>query len=113
MSTTSFRKPGLQFIAPVLRLWLQYIGIGFQRGARKEPRRADPECRAMAYDHPRDFHGYGARPPDPKWPGGARIALQIVMNYDEGSEDALGEGAAGSETYPTQGPRSPLVPAKP
>jgi allantoinase len=35
--------------------------------------------------HPRDYRGYGARPPDPRWPNGARIAVQIVMNYEEGS----------------------------
>ena len=34
----------------------------------------------------RDLVGYGASPPHPKWPGDARIALNIVMNYEEGSE---------------------------
>ncbi len=34
----------------------------------------------------RDFVGYGPTPPDPKWPGGARIAIQIAINYEEGSE---------------------------
>ena len=34
----------------------------------------------------RDFVGYGANPPDPKWPNGARIAINFVMNYEEGSE---------------------------
>ena len=66
----------------------------------------------MAYDHPRDFHGYGARPPDPKWPGGARVAVQIVMNYEEGSEYAIGEGDGVSETYLTEVPGATLGPGK-
>jgi peptidoglycan/xylan/chitin deacetylase (PgdA/CDA1 family) len=36
--------------------------------------------------HPRDLIGYAGKPPDPKWPGGARLALNIVLNYEEGSE---------------------------
>src|SRR5262249_4960676 len=37
-------------------------------------------------NYPRDLVGYGPRTPDPKWPGGARLALQIVINYEEGGE---------------------------
>lgn len=37
----------------------------------------------------RDFVGYGRRPPDPRWPGGARLALNFVMNYEEGSEYSM------------------------
>ena len=37
----------------------------------------------------RDFVGYGATPPDPRWPGGARLALNFVMNYEEGSEYSM------------------------
>jgi allantoinase len=66
----------------------------------------------MAYDHPRDFAGYGAQPPDPKWPGGARVAVQIVMNYEEGSEYAIGEGDGVSETYLTEVPGTSLGPGK-
>jgi allantoinase len=66
----------------------------------------------MAYDHPRDFAGYGAQPPDPKWPGGARVAVQIVMNYEEGSEYAIGEGDGYSETYLTEVPGASLGPGK-
>ena len=32
--------------------------------------------------YPRDMRGYGHTPPDPRWPGGARIALQFVINYE-------------------------------
>src|ERR1700694_6344297 len=62
--------------------------------------------------HPRDSVGYGARPPDPKWPGGARLAVQIVMNYEEGSEYAIGEGDESSEMYLTEVPGATLGPGK-
>src|SRR5256886_10731944 len=42
--------------------------------------------------YPRDLIGYGAKAPDPKWPGGARLALQIVMNYEEGGERSILHG---------------------
>ena len=60
--------------------------------------------------HMRDFRGYGARPPDPRWPNGARVAVQIVMNYEEGSEYAIGEGDGVSETYLTEVPGATLGP---
>ena len=66
----------------------------------------------MAYDHPRDFTGYGARPPDARWPGGARVAVQIVMNYEEGAEYAIGDGDGVSETYLTEVPGATLGPDK-
>jgi putative urate catabolism protein len=53
----------------------------------------------MADRYPRDMIGYGARPPDPKWPGGARLALQIVLNYEEGAESCVLHGDAASETF--------------
>jgi putative urate catabolism protein len=49
--------------------------------------------------YPRDLVGYGVHPPDPKWPGGARLALQIVMNYEEGGESNVLHGDDHSETY--------------
>jgi len=36
--------------------------------------------------YPRDLAGYGRDPPDPRWPGGARVAVQFVVNYEEGGE---------------------------
>ena len=39
----------------------------------------------------RDFVGYGPEPPDFDWPGGARIAINLVVNYEEGGEYSLGE----------------------
>jgi OHCU decarboxylase len=49
--------------------------------------------------YPRDMTGYGATPPDPKWPGGAKIAVQIVMNYEEGGENNILHGDAASEAF--------------
>ncbi|MFW0784672.1 allantoinase PuuE [Gordonia sp. CPCC 206044] len=49
--------------------------------------------------YPRDMVGYGATPPDPRWPGGARIAVQFVLNYEEGSEQNVLESDAGSEVF--------------
>ncbi|MCB1339571.1 MAG: allantoinase PuuE [Pseudooceanicola sp.] len=49
--------------------------------------------------YPRDMIGYGANPPDPKWPGGAKIAVQIVLNYEEGGENNILHGDAASEAF--------------
>jgi OHCU decarboxylase len=43
--------------------------------------------------------GYGANPPDPRWPGGAKIAVQIVLNYEEGGENNILHGDAASEAF--------------
>ena len=48
--------------------------------------------------YPRNLTGYGARPPDPAWPGGARIAVNFVLNYKEGSEYSIPDGDGFSET---------------
>ncbi|MDE8651314.1 allantoinase PuuE [Novosphingobium album (ex Liu et al. 2023)] len=48
---------------------------------------------------PRDLVGYGAHPPDPRWPGGARIAVQFVVNYEEGAENSVLNGDKGSEAF--------------
>lgn len=50
-------------------------------------------------DYPRDMIGYGAVPPHPRWPDGARIAVQFVLNYEEGGENAVLHGDAASETF--------------
>ena len=50
-------------------------------------------------DYPRDLIGYGKKLPDPKWPGGARLALQIVMNYEEGGERSILHGDREAEAY--------------
>ncbi|MES2174310.1 MAG: allantoinase PuuE [Pseudomonadota bacterium] len=48
---------------------------------------------------PRDLIGYGASPPDPRWPGGARVAVQCVVNYEEGAENSVLNGDKGSEAF--------------
>jgi putative urate catabolism protein len=55
----------------------------------------------MAEDetYPRDMIGYGRTPVDPKWPGGARIAVQFVINYEEGGENNILHGDAASEAF--------------
>lgn len=54
---------------------------------------------AMDAPYPRDLVGYGGHPPDPQWPGGARIAVQIVLNYEEGGEASVLHGDDASEAY--------------
>ena len=57
----------------------------------------------MTYDatapYPRDLLGYGRNPPHPQWPGQARVALQFVLNYEEGGENAVLHGDGGSEQF--------------
>jgi peptidoglycan/xylan/chitin deacetylase (PgdA/CDA1 family) len=49
--------------------------------------------------YPRDFTGYGPTPPHPHWPGGAKIAVQIVLNYEEGGENNILHGDMASEAF--------------
>ena len=49
--------------------------------------------------YPRDLVGYGRTPPDPKWPGGARLAVQFVLNYEEGGENNILHGDPASEAF--------------
>lgn len=53
----------------------------------------------MPNAYPRDLQGYGQYPPDPKWPGQARLALQFVINYEEGGENCLLHGDTASEAF--------------
>lgn len=59
--------------------------------------------------YPRDLHGYGPNPPDPQWPGGARLAVQFVINYEEGGERSILHGDRTSESFLTEEPK----PARP
>ncbi|MCX2929043.1 allantoinase PuuE [Mycobacterium sp. CVI_P3] len=58
--------------------------------------------------YPRDMIGYGRTPPHPKWPGDAAIAVQFVLNYEEGAENSVLDGDAASETF-----LSEITPAEP
>jgi putative urate catabolism protein len=53
----------------------------------------------MSASYPRDLIGYGARPPHAGWPGGARLALQIVVNYEEGGERSILHGDEHAESF--------------
>jgi peptidoglycan/xylan/chitin deacetylase (PgdA/CDA1 family) len=60
----------------------------------------------------RDFEGYGRHPPDPRWPGGARggakLALNFVINHEEGGEESFPDGDPRSETALTEGSTAPV-----
>jgi len=49
--------------------------------------------------YPRDLYGYGQIPPNAEWPGKARIAVQIVVNFEEGGENNILHGDAASEAF--------------
>ncbi len=49
--------------------------------------------------YPRDLAGHGRHPPQARWPGGARVALQFVLNFEEGGENSVLHGDAGSEQF--------------
>ena len=63
----------------------------------------------MTVGYDRDLIGYGANPPDPRWPEGARLALNFVMNYEEGSEPSVQDGEGHTETALTEAPADPGV----
>jgi putative urate catabolism protein len=50
-------------------------------------------------DYPRDMRGYGRNPPHARWPGEARVAVQFVINYEEGGENTILHGDAASEAF--------------
>ncbi|MDP8983722.1 MAG: allantoinase PuuE [Pseudomonadota bacterium] len=53
----------------------------------------------LSSPYPRDLRGYGRTPPHPRWPGGARIAVQFVLNHEEGAENCVLDGDPASETF--------------
>src|SRR3989442_7136191 len=68
------------------------------------------------HDWPRDYVGYGKNPPNPQWPGDARIALNFNLNYETGGEATILAGDPASEGMlndigfpPVPGKRNPLV----
>ena len=56
----------------------------------------------MVYSPERDLIGYGSNPPDPAWPGGARLALNFVLNYEEGSENSIQDNDPRSDSALTE-----------
>jgi peptidoglycan/xylan/chitin deacetylase (PgdA/CDA1 family) len=55
-------------------------------------RRSGSTARTFVEPHPRDFCGYGQHPPEPKWPNGARLAINFVINVEEASEPSFSDG---------------------
>lgn len=70
---------------------------------------AAPTRFAMPGYDPRDFVGYGRNPPNPEWPGGARIAIQIALNYEAGGEHNVLHGDKHSEGVLIDSPLQPVV----
>lgn len=60
---------------------------------------SDTRAADLLKGYPRDLRGYGRTPPDPRWPGGARVAVQFVVNYEEGGENNVLHGDAASEAF--------------
>ena len=58
---------------------------------------AESDSDIMRYE--RDMRGYGRNPPDPRWPNGAHVAVQFVVNYEEGGENCVLHGDAASEAF--------------
>src|SRR5262249_10862198 len=79
-----------------------------------------PRRRALAmamkskseWQYPRDLIGYGLDVPRADWPGGARIAVQFVLNYEEGAENSVLHGDKGSETFLSEIIGAPAYPAR-
>jgi allantoinase len=65
-----------------------------------------------ASSYPRDLAGSGRQPPHARWPGGARIAVQFVLNYEEGGENSVLHGDAGSEQFLSEMFNPPSYPAR-
>ena len=66
----------------------------------------------MTNEHERDLIGYGANPPDPKWPDGARLALNFVINVEEGSEPSFQDGEGYTEVQLTDAFGRPPLPGR-
>jgi allantoinase len=62
--------------------------------------------------YPRDLIGYGRTPPQAQWPQRARVALQFVLNYEEGGENSVLHGDAGSEQFLSEMFNPPSYPAR-
>ncbi len=62
--------------------------------------------------YPRDLKGYGRNPPYASWPGHARVAVQFVLNYEEGGENSVLHGDAGSEQFLSEMFMPPAYPAR-
>ena len=64
----------------------------------------------MNPSYPRDITGYGRHPPQAQWPNRARIAVQFVLNYEEGGENCVLHGDPGSEQFLSELSNPPAYP---
>src|SRR5580698_549766 len=80
----------------MLIFWCHSIGPAARADAADD-RNAD--TMKPPRDYPRDLFGYGRNPPDPRWPGRARVAVQFVVNYEEGGENSILHGDEASEAF--------------
>jgi allantoinase len=71
-----------------------------------------PASEPMTTRYPRDLLGHGRHPPHPHWPGNARVAVQFVLNYEEGGENSVLHGDAGSEQFLSEMANPPAFPAR-
>jgi allantoinase len=62
--------------------------------------------------YPRDLAGYGRHPPDARWPAGARVAINFVLNFEEGAENSVLHGDAGSEQFLSEMANPPAIAAR-
>ena len=69
-----------------------------------------PQPLAAPQPYPRDLIGYGEHPPHANWPGNARVAVQFVLNYEEGGENCVLHGDAGSEQFLSELFTPPIYP---
>src|ERR1700743_1119667 len=63
-------------------------------------------------NYPRDLIGYGRHPVQANWPGRARVAVQFVLNFEEGGENCVLHGDAGSEQFLSEMAAPPAYPAR-
>src|SRR4029078_5723982 len=76
------------------------VGLSHARAqAADDPRPFQRTSSLRSDNYPRDMVGYGSNPPDTKWPGGAVVAVQFVVNYEEGGENNILHGDAASEAF--------------
>jgi allantoinase len=66
----------------------------------------------QAQRYPRDLRGHGRTPPHARWPGNARVAVQFVLNFEEGGENSVLHGDAGSEQFLSEMFNPPAFPAR-
>jgi OHCU decarboxylase len=90
----------MQHEAPPAKVFdRRHLRIFFEKQTYYNEIQAIKRARPSVNQYPRDMTGYGATPPTANWPNGAKIAVQIVLNYEEGGENNILHGDAASEAF--------------